>query len=119
MSKPSTYRRSRKNGLSRSMTVRLALHNMEFEGVVEWVKAFKELDKELKGAEELSDRLSIINTKFSRLEKLFEHLYPKLSETNLDHEDLIELEAVVGEEPIKRVEEQSTDELLEAIKNNP
>lgn len=116
MSNKPTYSRSRKGSLNRSsVTVRLALSAMKFDGVVEWVKTFRQLEKLLEESNDTSEKLSIINTKFNNLKELFSHVYPKLKEMDLVAEDLIEMEAVLDEESPKRVEEVSTEDLISQL----
>lgn len=109
------YKRSRRGSLNRSsVTVRLALFNQDFDGIVEWVKSFKQLEILLQNTPD-SEKLPIIRTKFEKLEKLFEHVYPKIKETELISEDLIEMEQEVS--GTVAIEDKTTEQLLAEVKN--
>lgn len=114
MTDPRTnYARTRRGSLNRSSTtVRLGLNKMNFDGVVEWVKAFKQLDELLKDSDN-DKKLSILREKFVNLEKLFLHIYPKIKETDLLLNDLLEMEGA-----ITAVQDRPTEELLGLIETN-
>ncbi len=111
------FRKSRRGRPNKSsMTVRLALHSMDFDGVTQWVKAYKQLEDLLVHAEDGPQKLAVLKTKFERLEKLFEFIHPKLKDTDILTQESIEME----QEPIGAVtaSEQDTQDLLDML-NEP
>lgn len=115
---PTTYTRRKGRQNKSSHTVRLALSSMKFDAVKEWIKAYQELNT--LSAEDAYTQLEIIKTKFKSLEKLFEHMYPKLKEIDQDTADQIDMEAIAFQDPLllTPVEEQETAQLLESL-NGP
>ncbi len=100
------WSRSRKGKPNRnSMTVKLALKNMNFDAVQEWVLAFRELDDP--------------NQKLERLEKLMKFVFPTIKETDTQSQEVIEMELEQAQnstlELLKEPEEMDTDILLKAL----
>ena len=113
--KPTAYKVSPRKGMQNraAIMLRLSLNNLKFDGVKEWVKAYRELEGLLAESTNKKEVLTLLNIKFDRLEKMFGHIYPKLKEIEVTNTDLIEMEAE-GVKTIS-VEDQSTDDLLKAI----
>lgn len=102
---------SRKGRLNRStMTVKLAFNHMKFDAVTEWVKAYRELD--LITTDVPAERIELLKTKFKALEKVFEHMFPKIKEVEQATQEIMELEALESNPA-----DQTTDSLIEELKD--
>lgn len=97
----------------KTATVRLALHSMKYDAIVEWVKAYRQLDEI--STEDANTQLEILKTKFKSLEKLFEHMFPKVKELEQSTIEEIEMEALEAKEEVVTIEEQPTSALLESL----
>lgn len=84
---------SRKNKLNRSsMTVKLAFNHMKFDAVVEWVEAYRKLSEIQTDIP--AEQIEIIKTRLKALEKVFEHMFPKIKEVDQATQEVMEMEAL-------------------------
>ncbi len=100
--KPIKRYNSRKGRLNRnSTTVRLALYNMDFDAVKEWVLAYRQLEDPDK--------------KMARLETLMKFMFPQIKETDQASQEVIEMEQELSEIPHLNPSNMPTEYLLESV----
>lgn len=78
--KPVKYKPNRLGTVNRkSLTVRLGLMKENFDAIEEWVRAYRELDDP--------------TMKIQALNEVFKYIYPKLKETEISSQDILDMEA--------------------------
>lgn len=99
--KPARYSYRKRHSGRATVTVRTAFHSMGFDAVVEWIKAYRELENP--------------ESKIKALEKAFEYIFPKITAVDNETANVLDLEETAKE--TTAIEEQPTEKLLESLEN--